>query len=310
VPSRDLSFPLVSRSRPLGVPFGAVPSRRRGIGSDVAGSHPYQPGDDVGAIDWNASARLSAAHDADEFIVRDRFADEAPRVVAFCDRRAAMTLYPPGLPWLRKAEAMRIAFRMIATSAERARGVFGYLDLADAGEPFWDPPTRKPNLHGLDEEYGSRPFSAAPDSLQQGLEFLRLARIGLPPGSFVFVLSDFLVTTSPDTWLAATQQAWEMVPVVIQDPTWEQSFPDVSGLMVPIVDAESGKVGTMRLRRSQAHGLRSTHEQRLRRLLEKLASLGAEPVLVGSTDEEAILQAFLAWADRRTELAHEWQLTA
>jgi len=310
VSTRDLSFPLVSLARPLGVPFGAVPSRRRGIGSDVAGSHPYQPGDDVGAIDWNASARISAARDTDEFIVRDRFADEAPRVVAFCDRRAAMALYPPGLPWLAKAEAMRVALGMIATSTERARGVFGYLDLADAEEPFWNPPTRQVKLQGLEEEYGGRPFSAAPDSLQRGLEFLRLARISLPPGSFVFVLSDFLVATSPDAWLAAAQQAWEMVPVVIQDPTWEQSFPDVSGLMIPIVDAESGTLGTMRLRRSQARALRLDHEERLRRLLQELASFGAEPVLVGSTDEEAILQAFLAWADRRTELAHGWQLTA
>src|ERR687893_447379 len=99
-------------------------SARRGLGSDIAGSRPYRPGDDVDAIDWAASARLSAALDRDEFLVRERFTDEAPRVVVFCDRRPAMALYPPGLPWLRKPAAMQMALDLIAASAFRARGLF------------------------------------------------------------------------------------------------------------------------------------------------------------------------------------------
>ena len=49
-------------------------------------------------IDWAASARLSAARSEDAFIVRERFADESPRVVIVADRRPAMALCPPGLP--------------------------------------------------------------------------------------------------------------------------------------------------------------------------------------------------------------------
>ena len=45
----------------IGLAFGAMHSARRGMGSDVAGSRPYRPGDDVDAIDWAASAKLSAA---------------------------------------------------------------------------------------------------------------------------------------------------------------------------------------------------------------------------------------------------------
>ena len=41
-------------------------------------------------MDWAASARLSAARGTDEFIVRERFADEAPRVVVLVDRRPSM----------------------------------------------------------------------------------------------------------------------------------------------------------------------------------------------------------------------------
>ena len=306
----ELTFPLVPRFRLLGIPFGAAHSARRGLGSDVAGTRPYVPGDDVGAIDWGASARLSAARDSDEFIVRERFADEAPRVVALCDRRPAMELYPPGLPWLRKAEAMRLALRLIAASAYRARGLFGYVDLADREEPLWHAPTSEPQWHRLEEELEGRVFSAAADNVTTGLEFLRFARGALPPGSFVFVLSDLLAPPAAEAWLPAVELGWDVVPVVIQDPTWEASFPDVSGVAVPLVDAESGKRGTMRLTRSQATELRRAHELRLGALLNELTALGVDPVVVTSADEEAVLQAFLDWSDRRVQFTAVWQIGA
>src|SRR5919205_17572 len=80
-------FPLVPRRRVVGLAFGGVRSVRRGVGSDVASTREYRPGDDVAWMDWAASARLSAARGSDEFIVRERFADEAPRVVVLADRR-------------------------------------------------------------------------------------------------------------------------------------------------------------------------------------------------------------------------------
>ena len=92
------------------------------MGSDVASSRPYQPGDDVDTIDWNASARLSSARGTDEFIVRERFAEEAPCVVILCDRRPEMALYPQGLPWLSKPTVMLEAGRQIADSTAKSRG--------------------------------------------------------------------------------------------------------------------------------------------------------------------------------------------
>ena len=75
------TFPLIPRRRVLGLPFGGLHSLRRGLGSDVAGSRPYRPGDDIDKIDWNASARLSLARGSEEFVVREHYAEEAPRVV-------------------------------------------------------------------------------------------------------------------------------------------------------------------------------------------------------------------------------------
>ena len=66
------TVPLVPRRRIAGVPFGTMPSSRRGAGFDLAGSRPYRPGDDVRLIDRRASARLSSLTGTDEFIVRRR----------------------------------------------------------------------------------------------------------------------------------------------------------------------------------------------------------------------------------------------
>ncbi len=89
--ARDAVFPLVPRRRLMGLAFGTMPGARRGVGSDVAGSRPYVRGDNVDAIDWSASARISAARGTDEFVVREHFADDAPRVVIVVDRRPSST---------------------------------------------------------------------------------------------------------------------------------------------------------------------------------------------------------------------------
>src|SRR5947208_16311099 len=142
MPVAESVFPLRPRRRLIGLSFGGMRSSRRGTGSDVAGSRFYQAGDDMKAIDWAASARLSSARDTDEFIVREHFAEEAPRVVVVADRRPEMSLFPDWLPWLSKPAATRIAALMIADSTVAARGYSGYLDFAE-GEVYWRPPSRQ-----------------------------------------------------------------------------------------------------------------------------------------------------------------------
>src|ERR671922_937447 len=113
MPDARLTFPLVPRRRVIGLSFGTMRSLRRGSGTDVAGSRPYYPGDDIDSIDWAASARLSTARQSDEFVVRERFAEEAPRIVIVCDRRPEMAHFEAPLPWLDKAHAMRQAVELV-----------------------------------------------------------------------------------------------------------------------------------------------------------------------------------------------------
>jgi uncharacterized protein (DUF58 family) len=289
------TFPLIPRRRVLGLPFGGLHSVRRGLGSDVAGSRPYQPGDDIDKIDWNASARLSLARGSDEFIVREHFAEEAPRVVVLCDRRPSMSVFSDGWPWLRKPEAIGHAATLIGASAVAARGLLGYFDQGD-GETFWRPPRTERELGRLDLE---RPFQAPEDTLASGLRHLAEHRRDLPAGSFVFVLSDFLVTPSRDDWMRALERQWEIVPVVIQDPVWEQTFPDVSGVAVRFVDAEKGRPVVAALSEREAGERKDANERRRKELLQGLRALDMDPVLVSSHDLRDVFHSFLSWADQR-----------
>jgi uncharacterized protein (DUF58 family) len=294
-----LTFPFVPRRKLVGLSFGGMASARRGSGYDVAGSRPYQPGDDVDKIDWNASARLSSARGTDEFVVRQTFAEEAPRVVVLCDLRPEMSFFSPPLPWLDKAGAMRRAVELICESAASARGFIGYLDFA-GGEPFWRPPKSERELWEIKERHLSwTDFDAPQDTIEQALAHLGQHRIALPPGSFLFVLSDFVAAPADDAWRQALSFLWDVVPVVIQDPTWEQSFPEVGGLVVPYANPLTGRISNVRLSAKEARSRRARNEARFGRILGTLGALDLDPIVLSSTDPGHILDAFLDWGERR-----------
>jgi uncharacterized protein (DUF58 family) len=288
-------FPLVPRRRVIGLAFGGVRSARRGVGSDIASTREYHPGDDVAWMDWAASARLSAARGSDEFIVRERFADEAPRVVVLVDRRPSLSIEASPLRRLDKPRAILTALDLIAQSALAARSLTGYLDYAD-GEAYWRAPRSEARAKaGLDE----RGFAAPDDTVSQGLEFLGEHRRDLPTQAFVFVLSDFLVPPDLRVWQRALEHRWELVPVVIQDPVWERSLPEVGGITISYVEPGSGRAFPVYVTEKDAIRLRDAHESRWDALVRDFRSLGCEPVTVHTHDLGEMLGAFLRWADLR-----------
>jgi uncharacterized protein (DUF58 family) len=292
------TFPLVPRRRLTGLPFGDVPSRRRGHGSEVIGSRLYEPGDPVSTIDWFASAQLSEARGSDEFVVRDRAADEAPRVTIVLDRRPAMGLYPEPFPWLDKREAERQAAISIAASAAAARADLAALDFA-GGDAWWLPPGRRDRLWLVTERAGEAPFDAPEDTIARSLRWLEQRRTDMPGGTFLFVLSDFLASPPADAWLDAIGHGWDLVPVVIQDPLWERSWPELAGVAVPVADPRGGRVELVRLSRRQAARRRSENMERYASLVAELESVGLRPIELDASDPESVDEAFLAWAEER-----------
>ncbi len=120
----------------------------------------------------------------------------------------------------------------------------------------------------------------------------------MPAASFVFVVSDFLSAPALETWERALDRGWDIVPVVVQDPIWEQSFPDVDGIGMPLVDDE-GRLRVVRLRTGESRTWRTRHEERYAGLVGGMRSLGIEPVLLTSVDTGQIFDAFVRWSAER-----------
>ena len=292
-------FQLVPKNRPSGLPFGEYAGRRRGQGTDAIGSREYRRGDAVATIDWFASAKRSSASGQDDFVVREYASDESPRIAVVADRRPAMANYAPPLPWLDKAAAAVAAGEAIAAAAGGARSDIGLVDFAEKGEPLWLPPRRRHPEQMAEALDPARGFAAREDDVELALRYLLRRRGLLPVGSFVFVLSDFLAQLPADTLAAAVSRGWDLVPVVIQDPVWERSFPDVAGIVVPVVDPVSGGLIDVRLTRREVRVRRERNEQRFARIVGMFEAFGIEPVVLASQDPIAVDDAFLAWADVR-----------
>jgi uncharacterized protein DUF58 len=259
----DPVVPLLPRRRILGLPFGDARSVRRGGRADTIGSRPYRPGDDPRRIDRHASARLSSVKDTDELIVRQQLAEERIGVGLYVDPSRTMTLHSPSLPWLHKPAVVAEVARVVTASAYRTR-------------------SRLVRLERLPTEGAVR---------------------DLGTGSIVFLVSDFLVFPTEDLWADAAARGWDVVPVIVQDPTWEQSFPEVGGVCLPLADPD-GRRRPVLLRRADALARRTENEARLAEILRRLEELALEPILLGTSDADVIYDALLAWSDaRRSALA-------
>ena len=293
----ELAFPLVPRWRPVGSAFGRLRAARRGLGSSVATTRPYRPGDDPGMIDWKLSARLSSIRGDAEFLVREDFADEAPRAVFVGDRAPSMSLYPDDLPWLSKPAALRCVWSAVAAASVQELGLAGYLDTAP-GEA-WLPPRSSRGFDAVEERLGRVGFDGPAAGIDAAFEHLILNRRSMPAGTFVFVCSDFLAAPRPETWLRALGHRWDVVPVVVQDPVWEQSFPLVDGLVMPFADPATGRLLRTRVSRKEALRRRDANEARLAALLQEFHSLGLDCVVIGDSTPRIIQQAFNDWAEAR-----------
>jgi uncharacterized protein (DUF58 family) len=290
--SRVRPFALVPRRRFLGVQFGRRRSSRRGIGDEVAGTRPYRPGDLIAHIHWAASAKLSEARGTDEFVVREFFAEQAPRVALIHDRRPGMAIHAPPSPWLDKRAAADTAGRLIEASTAAELGEVLSVDGA----------LRHPGRRGRGREDVSRTYDAPETSLTLALDALvRESRV-LPTGSFVFVVSDFLVPVPARLWLRLRALRWDVVPVIVQDPTWEQTFPAVGGVVLPVADPTSGHVQDVWVSAREARERARANEARFDELLSRFRRLGFDPVVLDTSDPREIGDRFRAWADRRRRL--------
>lgn len=280
--------------RIVGSLFGEASSRRRGLSDDIVGSRDYIPGDDIRRIDWPGSARLSASSGQEHFLVRESYGEEAPIVVIAFDRRPSMALYPERFPWLCKPQALRRLAELIEQAATIYHCPVAYLD-----QENWQPPKMPGRFSAVSELAAGARFEADPGDGDALLVRLQQFEHQLPPGSFVFLLSDFTITPSSRAISAALDAEWELVPVVLRDPLWEQSYPlEVAGIGLPVSDS-NGELRFLRQSREQVAARREAHEREMAAIDHLFSMHGYPPVVVGAADDDSIAKAFLDWQERR-----------
>ena len=281
---RAAPFPLVPQRRFAGVRFGAAAQPAPGRGgrgrrdAAVPARRPHERW-----IDWRASARLSAARGADEFVMREFFADQAPRVVVVCDRRPGMGLYDAAASLARQGRRRRggdpPARRLDARGAGRSR-----LRRPRDGRP--EPGWRREPLGAR----GSRPLAAprlarpvrrAPPLARSCSASTRRSSV-LPAGTFVFVVSDFLAAAAGPCWAP-------LRALLLGRDARDRPGPDLGAALparrAPPCSRSSTRHGPKRSRRLD----RARRAQRRRRTrsgsqrpLDGFGRLGFDPVVLGS----------------------------
>ncbi len=253
-------------------------------------------------IDWAASARLSAARGTDEFVVREYLAQEAPRPRS---RRPPPVARPlrAGDAVARQAGGRGSAAEAIAASAVDALGEVAYLDHATPdGRGFWLPPAGRRRIADIRARLGTAPFTApparararapgaAPPRPRPAAGQLRLRPLRLPRRR-----------SARRSGRGCARCAGTSCRSIVQDPTWEQSFPDVHGVVVAFADPATGAVAPTRFTRpGGAATSRASTSSGSTATLRTFRHLGFDPVVVGSEDAFAPLAA---WAARRQALA-------
>ncbi len=265
----------------LGGQYHSVFKGRGLIFSDV---RPYQPGDDIRAIDWNITARMNLPH-------VKQFVEERDRTVNLVVDMSASGVF--GSRGETKRELAAELAAVVAFSAIKNNDRVGLVLVTDKVERFVPPKKgRKHVLRVIGEILGFEPVSRGTD-LAAGLDLLaKIAR----RRSVVFLVSDFL----SDGWEQAMRmmrQRHELVPVVVGDPL-ERALPPVGLLLLE--DLESGEV--VELDTSGAAGRafaeRAREAARARDLALRRLNLDVVEIQTDASYVDALVAYFKARAKR------------
>jgi uncharacterized protein (DUF58 family) len=273
---------------------GSYHSVFRGRGMEVAEVRAYQPGDDVRAIDWNATARLGAP-----FV--KRFVEERELTVLIACDLSASTEFGSGERT--KGEVTAEIAALLALSAVANGDRCGLAIFTDAVER-WVPPRkgRKHALRLVSEVLQFRPRRPGTD-LSVALQ--RLAR-AQRRRAVVFVISDFLdgnLAAGPprgEKALRVAARRHDLVPVALTDRR-ERELP-AAGLAL-VEDPETGEVfradlSDRRVRARLASSAAAEEEAR-RRLFARLDLDAAEVRAEGADHVAPLLALFRARTRRR-----------
>jgi uncharacterized protein (DUF58 family) len=229
VPERLLrALDVIVRRRVEGLLPGEARSSALGDGTELAQVRPYQPGDDVRAIDWNVTARTGEphvrVHVAERSLVAWLVLDVSPSMAfGTADRRKADV-----------AEGVALALGYLATRRGNRLGVVTF----GGSRPALLPPRRgREALMTTLLELRTAPDEEGTGVTPLGPALARAAAAAQRRG-IVVIVSDF---RGPDDWsrpLRDLAARHEVLAVEIRDPR-EETLPNIGELR--LVDPETGR---------------------------------------------------------------------
>ena len=267
---------------------GGYHSTFKGRGMAFSEVRPYQPGDEIRAIDWNVTARTGEPFV--KIFVEER---ELTALIAV-DKSASQDA---GLSPQAKAEvAAEIAGLLVFSALENGDRA-GMVLFTDHIERYVPP--RRGTKHGLrliTEALAFKPAGRGTDLAGALGHITRVQR----RKAVVFVVSDF-ISGNYEQALAVCARRHDVIPVIVSDPI-EDALPDLRGLW-PVTDAETGAtvmldLGDRRTREGYAALARETREKR-DKLFRKL-SLDAVRMRPGDDYVAPLAALFRARARRRS----------
>ena len=200
---------------------GAYLSPLKGRGMEYAESRPYEPGDDVRALDWRVTARSGKPH-------TKLFREERERPVFICvDLRPGMAFATRGV--FKSVQAARAAMVLAWKAHLEGDRVAGFVFTGQTHREL--PPARGLpavlRLAGHLVECGRLPESFAAHETAPAAAVARLRRLARP-GSLVIACSDFRGWRDEDLQeLAALARHTEVMIVFVYD-AFEAALPELA----------------------------------------------------------------------------------
>ncbi len=234
---------------------GDYHSAFKGRGMEFSEVRPYEPGDEIRAIDWNVTARMGAPY-------IKRFVEERDLTV-FLAIDVSGSLGFGSRAILKRELAAELA-ALLSFAAVGNQDRVGAALISDHLELFLRPDRRRTHVLRLVREVLARRAAGGTD-LDKGLW---AALKTLKQRSVLFLISDF-IDSIPHSALKAAAGRHDLILIDLVDPR-DDHLPAVGPVVLR--DAETGRLATVSGKRLAAEHLRQRQEQRrdLSRLARKL----------------------------------------
>jgi uncharacterized protein (DUF58 family) len=200
----------------------------RGSGLELDRIRPYEPGDDVRKIDWNATARAQIPH------VREDVPERQLTAWLLLDHSPSMHF---GTADRRKADVAEGAALVVGRFAARRGNRLGIVTFGNGPDVVMPPAGGRRGMLGLIRALGTEPAEEGGGVTSPARALALVGATRTPPG-VVVIASDF---RGPRDWvkpLTEVAARHAVIALEITDPR-EESLPDVGELT--LIDAETGR---------------------------------------------------------------------